>query len=734
MLVVIDPNDGSSRSLLPKVSGISPLGVLWYDIAFHPSGTLYLMVLRQTGANTQQNEFYRVDIATGVATVVWCTSSTLVFCIDFGPDGRLYGEGDCLTRIDLVNRWASPMVSSHASRVTFWGMDFAPDGLVYAVSNGLNRRVYTIDPLTGDIIWEYGPYASDLCNVASQPQPDPDCIVLQNGVQIRGVADAEGGETFYKITIPVPNTRLEIVASGGTGDVDLYVRKGARPTASEWDYRPYLKGNDETVATESQQATTYYIMLKGYLDYSDVTLKATYIHVFPLQNGVTVTGIVSDRNDEKVYAITVPEGQNTLKIESDLLQPYVKRGSPPTTTAYDYYDKYAEGLTIVSPPAGIYYIMLEAQDPQWGGYTYTAATLKATYADIFTLQNGVVVCTPALAKDDEVFYAIAVPSGQDCLTVEVSEGFLENDTWGTLSGVTWYVREGARPTTEDYDRQPVMRIGWVEPVTIMHPKAATYYIMLRGLGFFRGCRLKATYTQLPPTPLQSGVTLRNLEGYPESEAFYSVTVPGPVTELKIATTGSDDVDLYVRKGSKPNEDNYDYRAFTKTGNETVTILRPMVATYYIMLKAQKYQDYSGVTLTATWPSSVPVTVLQSAVAVTTGRVGELYFAITVPPGQTRLDVTTSGGTGDVDLYVRNMALPGLFLWDGITAWDGASAIGGSNDETVTITNPQAGTYYILLRACCCPGLPTCSPVSGNEILCLGAWYFSDVTLKAVFRK
>ena len=59
-----------------------------------------------------------------------------------------------------------------------------------------------------------------------------------------------GSEKFYKIDVPAGQEYLTIETSGGTGDVDLYVRKGSKPTLTSWDYRPYLIGNNEKVEVD----------------------------------------------------------------------------------------------------------------------------------------------------------------------------------------------------------------------------------------------------------------------------------------------------------------------------------------------------------------------------------------------------------------------------------------------------------------------------------------------------
>ncbi|MFD1216870.1 S8 family peptidase [Microbulbifer celer] len=67
---------------------------------------------------------------------------------------------------------------------------------------------------------------------------------------------------------------LDVVMSGGSGDGDLYVRYGAQPTTTSYNCRPYRWGNDESCSISSPEAGTWYISIRGYNDYSGVTLQA----------------------------------------------------------------------------------------------------------------------------------------------------------------------------------------------------------------------------------------------------------------------------------------------------------------------------------------------------------------------------------------------------------------------------------------------------------------------------
>ena len=206
---------------------------------------------------------------------------------------------------------------------------------------------------------------------------------LTNGVAVTGVSGAAASETFYKIDVPAGQDTLQISTSGGTGDVDLYVRRGSQPTTTSYDYRPYKVGNNETVDVNNPAAGTWYIMLRGYSSYSGVTLKAAYsaaISITALTNGVPVTGLSGAAGAELYFSIDVPAGQTKLEItmsggtgDADL---YVKKGSLPTTASYDYRPFLFgnnETVNVNKPAAGTWYIMVR-------GYSaFTGITLLASY-------------------------------------------------------------------------------------------------------------------------------------------------------------------------------------------------------------------------------------------------------------------------------------------------------------------------------------------------------------------
>ncbi len=100
--------------------------------------------------------------------------------------------------------------------------------------------------------------------------------VLQNGVPVTGLSGATGSNTFYTMSVPSGATNLSFVTSGGTGDVDLYVRFGSPPTTSTFDCSSTSATNSETCSFATPSAGTYHVLLYGFAAYSGVQLVGSY--------------------------------------------------------------------------------------------------------------------------------------------------------------------------------------------------------------------------------------------------------------------------------------------------------------------------------------------------------------------------------------------------------------------------------------------------------------------------
>ena len=100
----------------------------------------------------------------------------------------------------------------------------------------------------------------------------------------------------------------------------------------------------------------------------------------------------------------------------------------------------------------------------------------------------------------------------------------------------------------------------------------------------------------------------------------------------------------------------------------------------------------GVNATCAGTTPQPGSVLQSGVPVsnlTAAKGGKLNFTVEVPAGRSQLVVTSSGGNGDADLYVKFGSAPTASSYD-------CRPYKSGNAETCTLNAPKAGTWHVQL--------------------------------------
>jgi hypothetical protein len=104
---------------------------------------------------------------------------------------------------------------------------------------------------------------------------DPSATLLVSGVPVAGISGAEDSQRLYRIAVPAGATQLDVRTSGGSGDVDLYVRRGQPPSSAAVDCWSEGVATDESCTIPTPAAGDWYILLVGFEAYSGVTLTAT---------------------------------------------------------------------------------------------------------------------------------------------------------------------------------------------------------------------------------------------------------------------------------------------------------------------------------------------------------------------------------------------------------------------------------------------------------------------------
>lgn len=105
----------------------------------------------------------------------------------------------------------------------------------------------------------------------------PDATIIVNKVAVTGISGTAGSETLYAIEVPAgARGPLNILTSGGSGDVTLLVSFDEEPFEGAAGFTSARRGNNETVRVNPPQAGTYYIKLVGTRAFSNVRLVASH--------------------------------------------------------------------------------------------------------------------------------------------------------------------------------------------------------------------------------------------------------------------------------------------------------------------------------------------------------------------------------------------------------------------------------------------------------------------------
>ncbi|WP_426754699.1 PPC domain-containing protein [Myxococcus sp. Y35] len=522
---------------------------------------------------------------------------------------------------------------------------------------------------------------------------------LSNGTPEGGVgAAAHDWSCLYTLEVPPGATNVRFVTSGGTGNGDLYVKRGTPVSDTSYDCKSTGDTNSETCAISAAQPGTYYVRMHGPAAFSGVSLTGSYnsiappgcTSVLPLSNGAPTGGVGASAGTWSChYTLDVPAGAANLQFttsggsgDGDL---YVRFGAAPEVSAYDCKSATgaSEACTIPLAQAGTYHVRM------YGYTSFSGVSLMASYTST-VLDNGVPVngLSGTVGAWSSV-YTLEVPAGATNLQFVTTGGTGNSDL---------YVKHGAPPSDTSYDCRSTGSATH-ETCAIPAVQAGTYYVRVHGPTPFSGVSLTGSYT--PPAPpacadvidLANGSSATNLGAAAgDWSCTYALEVPVGAGSLRFATSGgSGNGDLYVRYGAAPDGSAYDCKSTGSTTAEACTFPEAQAGTYYVRVRGAG--AFSGVRLTGAYipigcnenlTNGVPVNDLHAG-----ADAWSCLYALEVPAGASNLKFVTSGGTGNASLYVRHGSAPDSSTFD-------CKSSGITSSETCTIPQARAGTYYVRL--------------------------------------
>jgi hypothetical protein len=279
------------------------------------------------------------------------------------------------------------------------------------------------------------------------------------------------------------------------------------------------------------------------------------------------------------------------------------------------------------------------------------------------VSNGSTVGPMSGSAQSARYYALSIPAGTTGASFAIT---------GNSGDADLYVRFGSVPTTSQWDQRPYLNSS-NETVTLANPRVGTWYVMVRGYSAYSGLTLRVQTTGGAGQP---GVT-----------AATPVFTPAPGSysgqaNVALASSTPNAVIRYTLNGSAPT-----------TGSEVY--IAPIVVTTTTQVRAAAFATglntspiASGLfTITntiQTLSNNTPI----SNQSNTQGSIRNFKFA--VPSGMTTLTIAITGGSGDADLYVKYGQLATTSVWD-------QRPYLGTSNETVTISAPRAGDYYVMIN-------------------------------------
>jgi hypothetical protein len=409
-----------------------------------------------------------------------------------------------------------------------------------------------------------------------------DAVTARQANELLGVKSAGGRSSNASGTVakdawhhvaPIAVTAGEgfTVTMTGSNDADLYVNFGSQPTTSTYVCRPYAGGSAEECAlTVPAGATQAFVSVNGYAASSSFQLAM-------VAGGGTPDTYVFNSNANAFYHV---------KLTID----YITESSASTDGAFGDAARYIA-------QDNLEYI-LEVKDGKVVGGEWVGAS-KSSHPDFLWLPIGrsnVSVANGAMdyAKIKMLYDMSRQTGGGGGGTTgaqRVTDAFsVTQNAWKnygpftvsssgkitvTMTGdadADLYVRKGAAPSPTAYDCRPYQN-GSDEACTLVG--GGTYYVGVRGYAATSSVNITIEYdagsgggTVEPPPATVTHLNLQGSVAAGELKNYTMQVVAG--RKIVIKTFSDKDVDLYIQMGAAPTRTAYLMRAWTSSGNETIT--------------------------------------------------------------------------------------------------------------------------------------------------------------------
>jgi hypothetical protein len=244
----------------------------------------------------------------------------------------------------------------------YWTSNSSFNQAACGVERAANNRGYAVADVSAAFA-EVGVYGgcSGLPGVGSW-------LYRNSAINFSGAA---GQQALYFFEVAAGSTNLNFTTSGGSGNLDVYLKQGSAPTRLDYLKKSTGKTNAESIEVAVPGAGMYYVLLDAQSAVSNASLLGSFSN--SLASGDKVSGITLPAGASKMYRINVLSGSKSLNFKlsggTGNASLYVKAVTPPTTTSFD---KKADGagnnetINYNNPASGVYYVMVYAKSAMAG--------------------------------------------------------------------------------------------------------------------------------------------------------------------------------------------------------------------------------------------------------------------------------------------------------------------------------------------------------------------------------
>lgn len=324
-------------------------------------------------------------------------------------------------------------------------------------------------------------------------------LALADGVSQTATLTADqGGKCNFYLDVPASGDSLVATMAPGAGsDFDLYVKKGARPTASSYDCRANSAGDAAESCALTLGAGRYYLQVVNVAGAGDFSLVASgpsacSLGVGPvtLNSGEPISGSLLDAaNAACTFMLDASADTDavsaTLTPATGNLDLYVRKGSAPTTSSYDCRSIQigtALDACVVSLDSGRYHLRV-TRTAGGGAFTLVADAISTCSLGTAatTLAEGVSASGSLADLSGAKCYFAFTPGapladplhpGKDVLNLSLA-------ATDAASNFDLYVKKGAIPTTSSRDCASTKAAGIADGCELVVADGSTYYAMVR---------------------------------------------------------------------------------------------------------------------------------------------------------------------------------------------------------------------------------------------------------------